>query len=169
MNFTFLPVHCWTSINMAVDALSSILFILRPKYSSQKKHLALCLSHITISLVPCTFTFPSNIFPLSRVTNGQTGPNWTSWENVGTSAMQLHKIWNWKLIWTFGFWGSVEKNPLLQRVFLQKHTHTCTHTYTHTHTHKPMYLIWKTNKRNTEQRLEYFKLSESQCKADREF
>ena len=127
-------MHRWTSINKAVDALSSILFILRPKSSSQKKHLALSLSHITISLVPCTFTFPSNIFPLSRVTNGQTGPNWTSWENVGTSAMRLHKIWNWKLIWTFGFWGLVQKNPLLQRVFLQKHTHTHTRAHTHTHT-----------------------------------
>ena len=41
------------------------------------------------------------------------------------------------LMWTFGFWGSVEKNHLLQRVFLQNihtHVHTCAYTYTqHAH------------------------------------
>ena len=153
-------------------ALSSILFILRPKSSSQKKHLALSLSHITISLVPCTFTFPGNIFPLSRVTNGQTGPNWTSWENVDTSAMRLHKIWNWKLNVDFRLLRVSWKEPFAAKGILTKHTHTCTHVrihiHTYTHTHKP-YLIRKTNKRNTEQRLEYFKLRKSQCKADREF
>ena len=118
---------------MAVDALSSILFILRPKYSSQKKHLALSLSHITISLVPCTFTFPGNIFPLSRVTNGQTGPNWTSWENVGTSAMRLHKIWNWKLNVDFRLLRVSWKEPFAYKN-IHTHTHTCAHTYTHTRT-----------------------------------
>ena len=71
-------------------ALSSILFILRPKSSSQKKHLALSLSHITTSLVPCTFTFPSNIFPLSRVTNGQTELHGKMWIQVQCGCTKTH-------------------------------------------------------------------------------